>query len=1551
MAVNNTVIQNPKRKGLSTLTEVQRYGRQLEDVQRNQPNSKYNRDYKDYELRQRPWHQNTKNAVGKGLAKAGESAVNFLPDLAGADQRWATFSDYIDDNPHSTQFQVVEDLVQLTAGLVGGSPIRKAIQKSFKGGHKYLRDRQVRKSSKRGKASLRKGMDIATEGALAGGIAEMLAFRGQDEHLMMEEFFDYHPEWKKAYDEVTREQNWEDKSTTELSFSFQNSLRNMLGRSMFAMEGAAMGAAANFLIASGKAARLRYKDHKINKAGQGADLAGETAADATAAKGKTGARIDEIRAKQEAAAFREVTEARDELDRVAADGAEVEGKAKPTNEELGRDTDIMPDEVDATYIKGDVTNAEGLKPEMFEQAPLVREDTKFKTRLVDPDPTTLRSTDGHVTGTKVRITDDNVIQVDRSSIQTEYVASQEGKRLSSDTSFTASDVFDNALEYERYLIEREKAKLFFPKLVRESAEAYTERLEKHAANEAKRRGLGNFYKYEFNAPKHLKHLELTEADKLKVIFKEGVDHTQVKRIVKMLTGDVAGVGPARILKEAEELFRLDTATSDSGLKYFQGRLMHFFMDGLRDQVKNIKDTTTMAKAVGYLHDPQGSTLVEVMREHFLDNLDELADSHGIDSRAMMHRLMKGRGTAKHFYGNMDTEKIRAKGILQDEDALKEMNVRVLAYRMEQVIGMKRFRALTKQMAELSPDELKGNPIAQQYIIEMERQAEKIKTMQKLRESSGRVLRAWRDFNDPSMAQAQAGAAMDGKNLAGLHQHAKRTDAIIDGADNLLDATAGASDALVKRTSLMDIHNEYWINSILSGTKTQVVNTLSTGLHMYYKPMEGIIGSIKDPQARGAMIKTLVETAMINVQVTRVLAKLGINKIARKTGLRSNTKYLNRRKEIYRGKGGAATDTYEQAVGAVAGARKSFRTAEGSLTKGADLFDNFPIGTISRNALSENSSEVAKETIDYLGNMIRIPSRIMIGTDELFKQISFRASVMGKLSSDAVDVAVGQNIKPSTEFISKFVGEHFHGMIRSNGKRHNRKNILEEGKREYKKRVKQSEENLVPFEVTEEDFVTQHVDKHWSDTKEKASDYGMHWAEDTTFTRRLDADLTELQDLGKVSKKATAFTQDMQDLVNKHPWMRLIMPFIKTPVNILKWPMQRMPFVMSPKGTVMGHEFEWVKNLHLRYQADMASQNPLRAAQAKGRLYAGRFYWTSLLFAASTGTITGAGPSNPRERRNWMATGKRPYSVHVGDKYISYSRLDPFALPLGLAADLYEKGQRLLQDGDVDDNWMTSTLLAGAYSMSNNMADKSYLAGINNVLQALIDPDNEFEDLLKRQGTSYIPRIFSQWTPITDDHYMKKTYGILEGITSRIPGAAKNIEPMRNYMGEPMEAMYAPSVWASGINPFMVSQAKHDPVLEELADIGYGFGPPSPKIKGSRYLDMRKFHNPDKNNQSAFDRYQELIGQIKTRGGKGLRQALEDLFQTEEYHRASLRAENDTLFFKNTYRDPRVKWIKAIMYKYRMAAKSQTLKEYPELMNAVRAFDATVNNQLIELIKT
>jgi len=1128
------------------------------------------------------------------------------------------------------------------------------------------------------------------------------------------------------------------------------------------------------------------------------------------------------------------------------------------------------------------------------------------------------------------------------------------------------DVFSDYQDFERFIIEREKAYLRNPMMRGEDIVNYHRRVQRHAINASKRKGIGDFYKYEFD-PKGPAGLRLTESEQLRILFGEGND-VAGKKVIEILknAGKARGRSVTDAMNEAAKIINIDNTMTDIGSKYLTGRIMSFFIHSLRQGFSHLPDDArafkkadidTLADALGFVRDPHRRGPAAILEEDVLNGIDDIADANAIGRDAMAERIRSGRGDFRKLYGELAPSTSLDKSLSQDVKVLKEAYIRTVAYKMDAVMQVKRLEQLADDIVKLSDDQWAANKGMQKaYHDEMQRIAHKVSNLQKLGTAGGRLLRAQNDMHkavfsdmEKHLDQVKFG------NPATVKKHAHRLHAIMQAnKHSAVDSAIASKEFLSNSISGIDIHNEYWLNSILSGTKTQMVNFISTGIHLYYKPVEGMVGALmrRDPKQAKVMVDSLVQTAMINASVMKVLGSLGWNWAKRAGGLIDNAGYHAGRSKIFK-RGQEGTGPMAQATGAVAGARKSFRAGEGTLSQHSDLFDVKPPNAISGRLLGEQADESffgasmgAKKTLDYVGNLIRMPMRLMITSDELFKQIAFRSTAMSKLAQDALEHGL-----TSSDDVAKYIADNFKGLIRKNGKRHTGKAIQDEAYREHGKIMSRFNDKATD-EFPEQyrnrnDFVEDYVAHHYDPNKGVLSERAMDWAEDVTYTRRLDKDAVFLKSLGK-GGKGHSMLQDVQDMVHRHPYLRLVMPFIKTPVNILKFPLQRMniPFITNQKGQLLGKEVQWLKNMHTRYAADMASGDPQRMAEAAGRVWAGRFYWVSSISLASSGVITGGGPSNPRERNNLIATGWRPYSVRMGDKYISYSRLDPFSTVLGLAADVYEKFAEQGQNGDLEEDGFQAVMLAGAFSLSNNIADKSYLAGINNVLQAFLEPETKLKTLLKKQTGAYIPKIVSQWTPLTDDHYMKKTYSLLEGLMVRTPGAARHIEPMRNYLGDPVEAMYQPTVWAAGLNPFLISKAKKDPILDEIGHLDYGFGAPTARIKGSRHLDMRKFF--DENGRTAFDRFQEAIGQEKI-NGRTLRSSLERLFNSPGYERAGTMAESNELFHQGTFRDPRIKAVKSIMAKYRNRAKNRVLKEYPNLKSAVRTFNWQTDTQMEKLL--
>ncbi|WP_206435337.1 hypothetical protein, partial [Sphingomonas koreensis] len=136
---------------------------------------------------------------------------------------------------------------------------------------------------------------------------------------------------------------------------------------------------------------------------------------------------------------------------------------------------------------------------------------------------------------------------------------------------------------------------------------------------------------------------------------------------------------------------------------------------------------------------------------------------------------------------------------------------------------------------------------------------------------------------------------------------------------------------------------------------------------------------------------------------------------------------------------------------------------------------------------------------------------------------------------------------------------------------------------------------------------------------------------------------------------TGIPQSVSTATQKHPLLKFIVPFVRTPTNLMKFAVERSPMAPLLK--------EW--------RADVAAGGARRdLALAKATVGTGFGLWMADL--ATKGIITGSAPSDDNKNRIMRADGWQPYSVKVGDTYYSYARADPFSSTIGIAADLATK---------------------------------------------------------------------------------------------------------------------------------------------------------------------------------------------------------------------------------------------------------------------------------------
>ncbi len=631
---------------------------------------------------------------------------------------------------------------------------------------------------------------------------------------------------------------------------------------------------------------------------------------------------------------------------------------------------------------------------------------------------------------------------------------------------------------------------------------------------------------------------------------------------------------------------------------------------------------------------------------------------------------------------------------------------------------------------------------------------------------------------------------------------------------------------------LDMPTEYWMNSILSGPKTQVVNIVGNGLTQIISTLEAVAGGLSTG----------------NMDVVKAVF--------------------------------ASWSDWKMFTEAYKFSKKAFKEQDNLLDPANRSFEEAQRGAITGQRVSEAPviggmvSDSAKKSIDSLGNIIRIPSRLLLSTDEFFKQLAYRRAARLKSAMSGIQQGI-RDPKALAGHINKTID----GIVTEGGRMMSKEGLVREATEIANKQGLKGKDKAA--------FIIKYKDDNFNPDSSALMQYAAEEAQYLTFTK-------ELQDktLGKALQEAT----------NKVPYLRLVLPFVRTPTNILKFAAER-----TPAAVLMKEERQ-------RFFEDYKSGDPLRISRANGKILTGGLAAGVMLEAVfnNRDNITGGGPSNEREKEALMATGWRPYSIKIGDTYYSYQRLDPISTVLGIAADLVEVGVR--EDKAFDESGAEHVANALILSLTRNFTNKSYLAGIQMWADALGDPDRYVEKLGRNYAGSFVPNVLSQMADY-DSQAIKEVRSIADSVKKKL-GMRGSLDTKRNILGEE----YKTEQWMGTgfINPVQMSTKKNDPILTEMASLNHAFRNPPASLGGQ--IDLLEYEN-DKG-QSANDRQLELLKTVKLRG-LSLRQTLNKLIKSRNYQRLSPDSEPGLP-------SPRIQQLNSVLTKYRKEARRQMLREYPEL---------------------
>jgi len=302
---------------------------------------------------------------------------------------------------------------------------------------------------------------------------------------------------------------------------------------------------------------------------------------------------------------------------------------------------------------------------------------------------------------------------------------------------------------------------------------------------------------------------------------------------------------------------------------------------------------------------------------------------------------------------------------------------------------------------------------------------------------------------------------------------------------------------------------------------------------------------------------------------------------------------------------------------------------------------------------------------------------------------------------------------------------------------------------------------------------------------------------------------------------------VQQLANAHPALKLLLPFVRTPVNIVKYVGVRSPLAPFAKSV----------------KADIAAGGARRDL-ALSRIALGSSVMGVGVMMASEGTITGAGPKDKELRDALRLTGWQPYSIKIGDEWHSYNRVDPLGMFLGLAADTQE-AMKYANDADA-----TEVSVAAILALAKNLTSKTYLRGLSDTMNAISDPDRYAEGYFRRQLATFTPMTSLVANIERDlDPTMRATYTVIDQIKSRTPGLSDSLPPRRNLWGEPI-VLQGGLGW-DFVSPIYSSKIKDDPVAAELVAHEIEVTLPRKKFGQGKFAVELK--------PREYDRYAVLVG--------------------------------------------------------------------------------------------
>lgn len=559
-----------------------------------------------------------------------------------------------------------------------------------------------------------------------------------------------------------------------------------------------------------------------------------------------------------------------------------------------------------------------------------------------------------------------------------------------------------------------------------------------------------------------------------------------------------------------------------------------------------------------------------------------------------------------------------------------------------------------------------------------------------------------------------------------------------------------------------------------------------------------------------------------------------------------------------------------------------------------------------------SSEPISTMMNWLNTYTRLPNRINGAADVINKSMAVDKYLSDHFTMEAL------NMKMNPNNIEQYVKKNVNKMFNEDGSLFSEDRMIAG----YTKQAINDGVDLkdpIAFYQKRAEYIDNRLQQA-----------GGNFSSMDKLARRAEAFARESTFTGEAGEMTKILKQGLEAF----PLMKFLIPFVNTPMQILNFGWRRtLPGLMFEKLTPM------ITKTAKQRRKEYSKLGPMEKAAEKGRMVTAVGTTAALAYYAggSQDRITGGGPRNSAERKALEATGWRPYAFVItgedGTKtYVSYQRLDPLATMIGVFADYAEFSS---MNPDLEEDSAEFLAMMG-FTIAENMTDKSFLKGLNNVINIFREPDVYIPKTGRDIASAMaVPMFIDKIKNVDGQQMIRENRSIADAILRKLPIAQEKVPPKRTFLGE---AIYRqnPVGLLGPANPIYVSSKKNDIVDEKIQSMLYGFSMPPQNYTNHPSTNMREFYN-EKGDQ-AYDRFLELTSETKI-NNRTLRNSLKALFTSSGYRRME---DNYNIALQNgetIAKDPRAELVGRVISRYRRLAKKQMLNEFPELEQQVLGLKA------------